>query len=98
MQAEAIVCSACALCFLPISLPIICVEHCIQREKALSGIIPTYPYPIKACCKNGSYFPCCPFYNMHYQEIYTSETDVPSQKIMPTTPTKKINTSIYSKF
>ena len=99
-MAEAIVCSACALCFLPISLPIICLEHCIQCEKAWSGITPTYPYPVKACCKKGSFLPCCP-YAQQLQNQIPSEEDSPSQKVMssvpltikiPRTPTK------YSKF
>ena len=103
MSAEAIVCSACAICFFPISLPVICLEHCIQCEKAWSGITPTYPYPVKACCKNGSFLPCCP-YAQHTQQVQgtqnSSEKDYLSQKVMtspPRTPTK-INFNIYSKF
>ena len=95
-KAEAIVCSACAICFFPLSLPIICVEHCIQCENASNGITPTYPYPVKACCKNGSYFPCC-----YYTQPEPSDEDAPPQKVMaspPRTPTKKINSSIYSSF
>jgi hypothetical protein len=102
---EAFFCTACILCSLPISLPIVSVEHTIQCEKANKGTIPSYPQPVRYCCKEGNKnYICCPPVNLdeyHSSQAYqgTVETKQISQRIMissPGTPVKKLNFDIYS--
>lgn len=57
---EATLCTLCVLVTAPCSIPLLCVEHCIQCEKARNGIVPHYPEPIRSCYKNGNNnFTCC---------------------------------------
>jgi hypothetical protein len=57
---EATLCTLCVLVTAPCSIPLLCVEHCIQCEKARNGVVPQYPQPIRSCCKNGNNnFTCC---------------------------------------
>lgn len=57
---EATLCTLCVLATAPCSIPLLCVEHCIQCEKARNGIVPHYPEPIRSCYKNGNNnFTCC---------------------------------------
>lgn len=102
---EAFFCTACILCSLPISLPIVCVEHTIQCEKANKGTIPSYPQPVRYCCKEGNKnYICCPPVNLdesHSSQAYQGTVEIKqiSQRIMissPGTPVKKLNFDIYS--
>jgi hypothetical protein len=96
---EATFCTLCVLVTAPCSIPLLCVEHCIQCEKARNGVVPQYPQPIRSCCKNGnSNCTCCcpPVTPINEKPIWLPaflrcETQIPfTQPTQPIHPQQKV--------